>query len=258
MALHGLLALFAVVQAALPSVVVTGATGRTGSVLYHLLKSSPSIGEVKALVTDASKAKQYLNCTKCDASEGIFIGDVTKPSTLTAAFTGVDSVAIAVGAPGGSNSSVQKQIDYLGVVNQIEAFQSNAANYGVSNLRVALISSMGTTFPNPPPFMGGTDLFWKLNAEAFLASCGIPSVIIKPCGLGSGAGGNATLLVGHNDEIKGSTFADVVNRADVAAVMATAMEIRTSNLRFDLCGKQGQPANDPKDVLKAAAFPWQR
>ena len=33
-----------------------------------------------------AKAKQYLNCTKCDASEGIFVGNVTDRASLDAFF----------------------------------------------------------------------------------------------------------------------------------------------------------------------------
>ena len=38
-----------------------------------------------------------------------------------------------------------------------------------------------------PPFEGGKVLFWKLNAEAFLMSSGVPAVVVKPCGLTDGA-----------------------------------------------------------------------
>ena len=114
-----------------PRVLVTGATGRTGSALYLQLKarrtarallrareseptpckrrSSPQgltalsrrrqadsrIAEVRALVRNVTKARELLGCKACDESEGVFVGDVTKPETLTAASTGIDTVAIA-------------------------------------------------------------------------------------------------------------------------------------------------------------------
>ena len=97
----------ATVSLALPRVVVTGATGRTGSSVYAKLKADPRVGEVRALVrneTDwVTKARAALNCSVCDASEGIFVGDVTEPSTLSAAFMGMDTVAIAVGTGGGAS-----------------------------------------------------------------------------------------------------------------------------------------------------------
>ena len=71
------------------SVLVTGAAGRTGELLYAYLKADPRIGQVRALVygsgtgspAERQKAKAALNCSACDASEGIFYGDVTVPSS---------------------------------------------------------------------------------------------------------------------------------------------------------------------------------
>jgi|AntAceMinimDraft_5_1070358.scaffolds.fasta_scaffold111426_2 hypothetical protein len=58
---------------------------------------------------------------------------------------------------------------------------------------------MGTTDPNPKPFAGGPDLFWKLQAEAFLATSGLPFAVVKPCGLADGALGASRLVAGHDD-----------------------------------------------------------
>lgn len=250
------LALFIVLGAStgLPSVLVTGATGRTGSITYGGLKASSAMGEVRALITNTTAARQYLNCSKCDPSEGIYLGDVTKPETLQAALQGVDTLVIAVGAPGDATSEQQKAIDFQGVVNQVSAFAGNAATKGLSSLRVVLLSSMGTTYINPPASFGGTDLFWKLNAEAYLLGSGVPAVVIKPCGLGTGEGGKDALVTGHMDSVPPLR---PVARADVAAVMVAATEQRVQAMRFDLCSKATGAATSPEDVLKAAKEPWQ-
>ena len=52
--------------------------------------------DVRGLVRNASKAKEYLDCGACTEAEGIYVGDVTMPETLTAAMTNVTRVAIAV------------------------------------------------------------------------------------------------------------------------------------------------------------------
>ena len=57
-------------SAAAPNVLVTGATGRTGQLLYAALKRDARIGAVKAMVTNVTKARLVLNCSKCDASSG--------------------------------------------------------------------------------------------------------------------------------------------------------------------------------------------
>lgn len=101
-------------------IVVTGAAGRTGSLIYKQLKADARVSEVRALVTSLTKsvkcvasvqshdqhfrnsnlhtprpslflfdrAKSVLGCHRCDQSEGIFVGDVTVPATLDAAFEG--------------------------------------------------------------------------------------------------------------------------------------------------------------------------
>lgn len=81
----------------------------------------------------------------------------------------------------------------------ILAQSARAQNQSLGSLGVALISSMGTTAPNPKPFAGGPLLFWKLQAEAFLATSGLPFAVIKPCGLADGAVGAARLVAGHDD-----------------------------------------------------------
>ena len=60
-----------------------------------------------------------LNCGKCGPAEGIFVGDVTKPDTLVGAVKGVDSVAIAVGTTGRASEEVTKNVEWLGVINQV-------------------------------------------------------------------------------------------------------------------------------------------
>ena len=56
--------------------------------------------KVRALVTSIDDARAALNCSVCDESEGVYLGDVTNASTLLPAARGVDTVAIAVGVLG--------------------------------------------------------------------------------------------------------------------------------------------------------------
>ena len=111
------------------TVLVTGATGRTGSLLYAKLKADSRIGTVRALVTSIEKARSTLKCTKCDASEGIFLGNVTQPSTLTAAMKGVSTVAITVGAGPNTSPDLQHAIEFTGVQNQVRALAAGGGAY---------------------------------------------------------------------------------------------------------------------------------
>jgi len=235
---------------------VTGSTGGTGKFIYSGFMKTEGF-HTRALVSSIEKAKAHLGCDKCDASEGIYVGDVTKPSTLTSAMTGVTDLAIAVGLNGNETSSALMQaVEWRGVQNQVEQLARSANNAGISlaSLHVSLISSMGTTQPNPPPYEGGADLFWKLQAEAFLQSSGLSFTIIKPCGLGDGPAHNMTLIVGHDDTILGQS---AISRADVARVMIESVVGRANGVRTDICAKPGPPTTDLHQLLLSARWSWQ-
>merc|ERR1712032_103603 len=232
--------------------------GRTGKILYAQLKARKDIAEVKAFVFASADAKdnahKALNCTKCDASEGIFYGDVTDPSTLEAPMAGVDTVAICVSVGGHTtNQTVMKAVEFFGVENQVAALAMHS-NVSMGDKRVVFLSSMETTDPHPLPFMGGKVLFWKLNAEAFLGSSGIGSSVIKPCGIeGTYGRGGKELVVGHDDHLN---VAGVVSRDDVAAVMVEVIVERATNLRFDLCVGKGAPTTDLAALISSARQTW--
>jgi len=238
-------------------IVVTGATGRSGSIIYSNLKATQGI-EVRALVTNVTKAKGVLNCSKCDASEGIFVGDVSDLKSLTAVMAGATDLAIAVGLGPGATTSDMEKVEWKGVEMQVTALaQGRPSGMAVADLRVALISSMGTTNPKPPAYEGGEDLFYKLQAEAFLMSAGVGFAIVKPCGLGEGPAGQHELTTGHDDTKGLGILYHSIDRADVAAVMVQALLDRTTGLRMDLCSRPGK-APDLKTLLASAGWPWQQ
>lgn len=251
------------------TVLVTGATGRTGSIAYKLLQNmsqqeNSTIAPPRGLVRNITKAREVLNCDKCDASEGIFIGDVSNSSLLPdEAFSNVDSVLVAVGIGAGATREEMTDVEWKGVEHQVQKLITNNDNSDLSNLHTVLISSMGTTYPNPLPFMGGKDLFYKLQAETFLGSCGISTTIVKPCGLDDKPGGQAQLIVGHDDTILTMTQS-TISRADVAAVAVQAAISREDviahgNIRTDLCSSsKGVPTSDLDALLVSSTWPWQQ
>jgi uncharacterized protein YbjT (DUF2867 family) len=241
-------------------VLITGATGRTGSKLYAQLKAQAAVGEVRAFVRSAEKARKVLGCKSCDESEGVFMGEVNDTVALTRAVSGVATVAICVGVTGSEPAAVQRAVEFAGVENTVAALGQvgNVAHFGLASLRAVFLSSMGTTLPSPGKEQGGGILFWKKSAEAFVGSSGLGATIVKPCGLPDGmAGQNSTLLVGHDDTLL-STAPPIVSRDDVAAVMAQAVVERSSSLRFDLCSTPGPPPPSMAALLEKARWPWQR
>lgn len=204
-----------------------------------------------------------------DESEGIYVGDVTNSSSLYPAMEGVTFVADAVGVSGVNMSDATvENVEWKGVENQVSVLADIAVKQGrpVSSLQFAMISSMGTTNPDPQPFMGGNVLFWKLQAEAFLASSGVPFTIVKPCGLSNDAAEQVQLDVAHDDYFM-TRQAHVeygfgtVARGDVARVMAYALTARRAGLRFDLCGTTRKGTTPTTDdalgaLLDDAQWPW--
>jgi uncharacterized protein YbjT (DUF2867 family) len=265
-----ILVCFGTVAHAAEPVVVTGATGRTGYLIYDLMKSHGH--NVRALVRNATKARDILKCTKCDESEGIYEGDLTNPQSLKAVMAGASSLMIATSATpiidaSGTASfhtgAYPIDIDWHGAKNQLVAFAERSGASGAGH--IALISTMGTTTPEDPKGQMFMDYigFYKLNFEAELMSSGIPFTIIKPCGLDySGTEpGKKELLTGHDDDMFGKVNPPAIPRADVARMMAAAIEMpnASSNLRFDLCSKEGTPTGDKdlRGVLEGARYQWQ-
>lgn len=247
-------------------VVITGATGHTGSATYKILKSAGV--EVRGLVRNVTKAKEVLGCTKCDASEGIYVGDVTKPETLTDVMAGAGQLVIVTSAFPVCNPFPQctyskgaypVDVDFNGGKNQVEAFVKGAGG----KKPILLVSAMGTTEPDSQlDKMGNGQIgFYKLNMEAFMMTSGLPFTIVKPCGLGSDAGGKDEMIVGH-DDAEGWDLKVPVQRADVARVLAAAVQNPSdaANLRFDLCAKAGKPTADADlpALLKSARYPWEQ
>jgi len=249
---------------------VTGATGKTGALVYGMLKELEKTGngKVRGFVRNVTKAREVLGCTKCDASEGIFVGDITDKDSLTAAMDGVTALAIASSSTphcedfkDPSTCSYPKggypvDVDFNGGKLQIEAFAMQNRGAGGP---VVLCSSMGTTEPDSflDKLGNGHIGFFKLNEESFLMSSGVPYTIVKPCGLTDGPALQNELVVGHDDDMQ--LKPPMVSRADVARVMVEALlkPSEAAGLRFDLCSRTGTPTKDLSTVFAAARYPWQ-
>jgi hypothetical protein len=228
------------------TVLITGATGRTGTALYQQLKTSPAIC-LRGLVRNISKARERLGCNKCDASEGIYVGDVTKIKTLASAFENVNVVVIITGSypiqlKNGSfvypTGGTPREVDYLGTNNQvITSVQAKTVQ------RIVLVSSMGTTTPGSfLDLLGnGYALSYKLNAEVnLIQSCqefSMSYTIVKPSGLlpATGHETNSSYLIGHSDRLACLECMNI-SRSDVANVlykMVTNLSL-FQNTRFDI------------------------
>ncbi|MED6180447.1 hypothetical protein PIB30_010376 [Stylosanthes scabra] len=137
------------------TVIVTGAGGRTGQIVYKKLKERPNEYVARGLVrTEESKQK-------IGGADDVFVGDIRDADSIVPAIQGVDALIILTSAvpqmkPGFDPTKGQRpefyfedgaypeQVDWIGQKNQIDA----AKAAGVK--QVVLVGSMGGTDLNHP------------------------------------------------------------------------------------------------------------
>jgi uncharacterized protein YbjT (DUF2867 family) len=237
-------------------VLVTGATGRTGSLVVQKLRQRPDEFEVIAFARSETKAKALFGTT-----DGFFFGNINQFSTLNTAFSGVQCLVILTSAvpqikappqpgerpefgfePGGT----PEEVDFIGQKHQIDA----AIAAGVEH--IVLVGSMGGTNENHPlnQLGNGNILVWKRKAEQYLINSGIDYTIIRAGGLLDKAGGIRELLVGKDDVFLShppNGIPTSIPRADVAEMVVQALQTPNArNKAFDLISK---PEEDPSAVI---------
>jgi uncharacterized protein YbjT (DUF2867 family) len=251
------------------TVLVTGATGRTGSLVFEKLRQRPSQFTVRGFCRTPEKAETCLGTTA-----NVFFGDITRPSDLTAAMTDCEALVILTSAipqmiappqPGQppeftfGEGGWPEQVDYQGQVNQIEAAKAAGVRH------IVLVGSMGgTNLQHPLNKMGnGNILIWKRQAEQYLIDSGLDYTIIRAGGLIDAPGGERQLLVGKHDTLLSQSAGGgptVIPRADVAEMVVQAlMTPAARNKAFDVISTPvGTPAaTDTQDfaALFAQATP---
>ncbi|XAR50924.1 hypothetical protein NMG60_11005391 [Bertholletia excelsa] len=236
------------------TVLVTGAGGRTGQIVYRKLKERSDEFVGRGLVrTEDSKEK-------IGGVDDVYVGDIRNPDSIIPAIQGVDALIILTSAvpkmkPGSDpakggrpefffeEGAYPEQVDWIGQKNQIDA----AKAAGVK--QIVLVGSMGGTNPNHPlnSLGNGNILVWKRKAEQYLADSGIPYTIIRAGGLQDKEGGIRELLVGKNDELL-QTETKAIARADVAEVCIQALKFEEAKFKaFDLASKPEGTGTATKD-----------
>ncbi|PON76107.1 NAD(P)-binding domain containing protein [Trema orientale] len=247
----------AMADSAPPStVLVTGAGGRTGQIVYKKLKERSGQYVARGLVR-TQESKESIG-----GAYDLYVGDIRDEASIAPAIQGIDALIILTSAvpkmkpgfdptKGGrpefyfEEGAYPEQVDWIGQKNQIDA----AKAAGVK--QIVLVGSMGGTDPNHPlnSLANGNILIWKRKAEQYLADSGVPYTIIRAGGLQDKEGGVRELLVGKDDELL-KTETRTVPRADVAEVCIQALQFEESKFKaFDLASKPegaGTPTTDFK------------
>ncbi len=237
-------------------VLVTGATGRTGSIVIQKLHQLSGTFEAFGLARSDNKAKEVLRNT-----DSFYLGDITDKTTLKNAFQGKDALVILTSSvpkmkappsegqrpefefePGG----MPEEVDWIGQKNQIDL----ALEVGIKH--IVLVGSMGGTNSNHPlnRLGNGNVLIWKRKAEQYLIESGMDYTIIRAGGLINEPGGKRALIVGKNDtllENPPNGIPTVIPREDVAELVVQALQQETAkNKAFDVIAK---PEDDPNSTV---------
>lgn len=228
-------------------VLVTGATGRTGSLVFKKLRDKPDEFDVIGLARSPNKVKELFGST-----EGLVIADIRDKSSLDSALKDCDALVILTSAvpqmvtPPSEGQrpefefapqGLPEEVDWQGQKNQIDA----AKQAGVEH--IVLVGSMGGTNPNHPLNRIGNAniLVWKRKAEQYLIDSGIDYTIIRAGGLLDKQGGVRELLTGKDDELLNNPPNGIptsIPRADVASVVVKALtEPNARNKAFDMISK---------------------
>ena len=229
------------------TVLVTGATGRTGSLVFQKLQAQPEVFTVRGLGRSSEKQQQVLG-----EQSTCFLGDIRKPETLVEPLQGCNvlviltsAMPVVVGQPepgqrpplGFLTGEMPEEVDYQGQVNQIDA----AKAAGVE--QIILVGSMGGTDPNHMlnKIGNGNILLWKRKAEQYLIDSGIDYTIIRGGGLLDQPGGKRELLVGKDDHLLVNPPDGIptsIPRADVAELVVQAiLAPEARNKAFDVISK---------------------
>jgi len=241
------------------TVLVTGAGGRTGQIVYKKLKERSDRYNGRGLVrTQESKEK-------IGGGDDVFVGDIRNIDSIVPAIQGIDALVILTSAvpkmkPGFDPSKGgppefyfedglnPEQVDWIGQKNQIDAAKAAGVKH------IVLVGSMGGTNVNHPlnSLGNGNILVWKRKAEQYLADSGVPYTIIRAGGLQDKEGGVRELIVGKDDELL-KTETKTITRADVAEVCLQALQYEESKFKaFDLASKPegtGTPTKDFKPLF---------
>jgi len=233
-------------------ILVTGATGRTGSIVLNKLRQKIDFNTF-GFARSEDKAKELFGST-----EGFYFGDIREKKTLEPALKNCRALIIVTSAVPQmkappqegkrpeftySENATPEIIDYQGQVNQIDL----AKQAGVD--QIILMGSMGGTNENHPlnKLGNGNILIWKRKAEQYLIDSGIDYTIIRAGGLLNEPGGQRKLLVGKNDTLL-DRESPTIPREDVAELIVQALSVpEARNKALDVVSEEASQGKGTSD-----------
>lgn len=185
---------------------VVGATGETGRRIVRVLVATGI--PVKVLVRDRQKAQDMLP----NAVE-FAVGDVMKRDTIEAAIADCTVLFCATGARPSFDPTGPYQVDYEGTKNLVDVAQANNIEHFV------MVSSLCVSRFFHPLNLFWLVLYWKQQAEDYLAKSGVPYTIVRPGGLKSDDTDDRPLIMAPADTL----FEGNIPRLKVAETCVAAL-----------------------------------
>lgn len=252
-------------------VLITGAAGRTGSLVVKKLIRSTTFSPI-ALVRTKKSASQLFKLGLRE--DQVVVADIKEKKSLQSAFQGIHACVLCTSATPKINffslikvflfklfgksarptftfpNGDPYDVDWLGARNQIDAAKSAGVKQFV------FVSSMGGT--QPENFLNtigrrknddksGNILMWKRKAEQYLMSAGLPYTIIHPGGLTDKKGGESKIIMDFDDNLLTRKVRSIP-RDDVAEVCVQALAQPGAKRRaFDIIA---EPAESPEEITK--------
>jgi uncharacterized protein YbjT (DUF2867 family) len=188
-------------------ILVTGATGRTGS---HVVKQLKGFGYKNILGMTRDKE----NAISAGGPDIDWIeGDVRDPDSLQNAFKGVDRIISAIGS-GREPGNGTEAVEYLGLKSMVDAAMAN-------DVKVLVITSSAgvTDEDNELNKFADNILIWKFKGEEYLRNSGLTYSIVRPGGLKPEIpGGQYGVYLSQGDDSRGGQ----ISIEDVASVLIEA------------------------------------
>ncbi len=196
-------------------ILIAGATGDTGSQLTHILaKSGHSPVAMVRESSDTSVLPDGCETTQADLSD--LRRDVTD---------GMAAVVFAAGSGGDTGEDMTDKIDRDGAKALIDA----SVRSGVAHF--VMLSSVGAGTPEKGPDEMRHYLNAKHAADEYLKGSGLTYTIVRPVALTDDGG------TGQIELSTGQVNGDGISRADVAAVLARALDESAARNAIFQCAK---------------------
>eukprot|EP00594_Rhizosolenia_setigera_P019456 CAMPEP_0178959720 /NCGR_PEP_ID=MMETSP0789-20121207/12474_1 /TAXON_ID=3005 /ORGANISM="Rhizosolenia setigera, Strain CCMP 1694" /LENGTH=307 /DNA_ID=CAMNT_0020642807 /DNA_START=105 /DNA_END=1028 /DNA_ORIENTATION=- len=267
-------------------VLVTGAAGRTGRLVFSLLNEDSDVNVVGLLRSEKSAIKLRKD-TKCGLDQ-LVVADVTDDEfygNIPKVLEGSNAMIICTSAvPVISKSSMFKTllkvplnlitgkkpfnfrslrfkfkknqypeiVDYEGQKRQIDLAKKLGINH------VIVVSSMGGTDPsnflnsigkNADGSGNGDILLFKRKAEKYLVESGLGYTIIHPGGLRDTPDTNEEILIDVNDELLKNEKKSI-NRLDVAKLCVAAVKTGSKNASLDCVAFEVDEGTKPRSAAE--------